>query len=106
PREGVEGLEGGKGRLADLRMLRQVLTGTTETYPCPCFLIRHPGAGAILVDTGLHPSIASDPRHSFGRLLSRWLRPSLEPGKDVVSQLRRRGLDPAQIGTVIMTHLH
>ena len=38
------------------------------TVPCPAFLIRHPSAGAILVDTGLHPSIATDGRENFGGL--------------------------------------
>lgn len=106
PPESVEGTSGGGGRWASLRMLRGVLAGSTEAYPCPCFLIRHPGAGAVLVDTGLHPAIATDARQSFGRALNRVLRPGLSPGMDVVSQLRRKGLDPEQVGTVIMTHLH
>jgi N-acyl homoserine lactone hydrolase len=105
PREAVEGFSG-SSRFADLRFARQIMAGDTETYPCPCFLIRHPKAGPILVDTGLHPSVAADPRQSFGRILNWWLRPSLEPGQDIVSQLRRKGLDPQQIGTVIITHLH
>ena len=37
------------------------------TVPVPAFLIRHPSAGAILVDTGLHPSIATDGQRELRR---------------------------------------
>ena len=39
------------------------------TVPCPAFLIRHPDAGPMLVDTGLHPSVAAEPRENMGRLV-------------------------------------
>jgi N-acyl homoserine lactone hydrolase len=74
--------------------------------PCPAFLIRHPSAGPILVDTGLHPSIASKPSANMGRLFTRMSRPSLEPGADVPARLRDKGLDAKSIRTVVMTHLH
>src|SRR5262249_7102969 len=74
--------------------------------PCPAFLIRHPTAGDLLVDTGLHPAMASDPRHSFGRLAARTSKPELETGKDIPAQLRAKGIDPRRIRVVIMTHLH
>lgn len=99
-------IEGAGGPFDMARTLREAIAGKTETLPCPCFLIRHPKAGAVLVDTGLHPSVATDPKLNFGRLLNVWIRPALKPGMDIVSQLRRRGLDPEQIGTVILTHLH
>src|SRR5215211_3204080 len=74
--------------------------------PCPAFLITHPGAGAILVDTGLHPSVGAKPRENMGRLPS-WLgRPELGPGEDVPAQLRARGLDAQRIRLVVMTDLH
>ncbi len=71
--------------------------------PIPAFLVRHPGVGPILVDTGLHPSIASDPRDNMGRLASRLFE--LESGADVASQLRTKGLRPADVAVVVMTHL-
>jgi N-acyl homoserine lactone hydrolase len=74
--------------------------------PCPAFLITHPGAGPILVDTSLHSSIATEPRENFGRLASRFARPRIEPGKDLPSQLRDLGFDPRSIPLVVMTHLH
>jgi glyoxylase-like metal-dependent hydrolase (beta-lactamase superfamily II) len=74
--------------------------------PCPAFLITHPSAGAILVDTSLHSSIAAEPSENFGRLASRFARPRIEPGKDLPSQLRERGADPRSISLVVMTHMH
>jgi glyoxylase-like metal-dependent hydrolase (beta-lactamase superfamily II) len=95
------------GRFETLKVLRALLTGEPETIvPVPTFLIRHPSAGAILVDTGLHPSIATDGHENFGRLGARIGRPTLEPGADLPAQLRKRGLDPAEIPVVVMTHLH
>jgi glyoxylase-like metal-dependent hydrolase (beta-lactamase superfamily II) len=74
--------------------------------PIPVFLIRHPSAGAILVDTGLHPSIATDGEENFGRLPTRLSSPTVEPDGDAPAQLRKRGLDPGEIPVVVMTHLH
>lgn len=95
------------GRMLTAKLLRAILTGQgAVTVPCPTFLIRHPSAGAILVDTGLHPSIATDARQNFGALGTRFGKPTLAPAEDVPSQLRKRGLDPGEIPTVVMTHLH
>lgn len=74
--------------------------------PVPAFFIRHPGAGALLVDTGLHASISSDPKQNFGRAAAWAVRPQLAPGEDVPAQLRSRGIDPREVRVVILTHLH
>ena len=74
--------------------------------PCPAFLITHPNAGSILVDTSLHSSIAAEPRENLGRIVSRYARPRIEPGRDLPSQLRELGADPRSIPLVVMTHLH
>jgi N-acyl homoserine lactone hydrolase len=95
------------GRLQTPKLLRALLSGKPETLvPCPAFLIRHPSAGAILVDTGLHPSIATGGEENFGRLGARFGKPSLEAGADVPAQLRKRGLDASEIPVVVMTHMH
>jgi N-acyl homoserine lactone hydrolase len=95
------------GHLLAAKLLRALLTGHNAiSVPVPAFLIRHPSAGAILVDTGLHPSIATDGRENFGSLGTRFGKPSLAPGEDVPSQLRKRGLEPGEIPIVVMTHLH
>jgi glyoxylase-like metal-dependent hydrolase (beta-lactamase superfamily II) len=72
--------------------------------PVPVYLVRHPGAGNILVDTGLHPSVARDPKDNLGRFSSKHYR--VEEGQDLVSQLRARRLTPADIHVVVLTHLH
>jgi N-acyl homoserine lactone hydrolase len=95
------------GRLETLKLLRALLTGEPAmTVPCPAFLIRHPSAGAVLVDTGLHPSVTTDGHENFGGLGARIGKPKLEQGADVPSQLRKRGLDPGEVPVVVMTHLH
>lgn len=100
-------MESPGGRFLDLRLARHVITGKPPNrVPCPAFLIRHPSAGAILVDTGLHPSISTDPRENFGSLGARFASPELGQGEDVASQLREKGVPPAQVAVVVMTHLH
>jgi glyoxylase-like metal-dependent hydrolase (beta-lactamase superfamily II) len=95
------------GRFETLKLLRALLSGQpAATVPVPAFLIRHPSAGAILVDTGLHPSIATDGKENFGGLGARIGKPDLNPGEDVPAQLRDRGLDPGEIPIVVMTHMH
>jgi glyoxylase-like metal-dependent hydrolase (beta-lactamase superfamily II) len=95
------------GPFLTLKLLRALLTGKPPyTVPVPAFLIRHPGAGAILVDTGLHPSIATDGKENFGSLANRYGKPSLAPGEDVPAQLREREIDPGELPTVVMTHMH
>ncbi len=100
-------MESPGGRMIGAKLIWALLTGEPAVkVPCPAFLIRHPSAGAILVDTGLHPSIATDGEENFGRLGARLGKPSLDSGADVPAQLRKRGLEPAEIPVVVMTHLH
>jgi len=100
-------MESPGGRFLTPKLLRALLTGKPpRTIPIPAFLVRHPSAGAILVDTGLHPSIATDGKENFGALGNRFGKPQLQAGEDVPSQLRKRNLDPGEIPIVVMTHLH
>ncbi len=95
------------GRLTTLKLARALLFGSApNVVPVPAFLIRHPSAGAILVDTGLHPSIATDGKQNFGGAGNRVGKPALENGEDVPAQLRSRELDPNEIPVVVMTHMH
>jgi N-acyl homoserine lactone hydrolase len=95
------------GRFEKLKLLRALLSGKPSArVPCPAFLIRHPSAGAIVVDTGLHPSIAADGRENLGRLAAHFSKPELEAGADLPAQLRKRGLDPGEVPVVVMTHMH
>jgi N-acyl homoserine lactone hydrolase len=95
------------GRLETLRTYGIGVTRSKwSRVPCGAFLIRHPEAGPVLVDTGLHPSVASEPAANIGRVLTRFSRPRLAPGADVPARLRSLGLDSKGIRTVVMTHLH
>jgi N-acyl homoserine lactone hydrolase len=95
----------GRGPIARLRALGIGSSPSSwESRPVPAFLARHPTAGTILVDTGLHPSVARDPRDNLGRFAGRHYR--VEAGRDIVSQLRERDLTPTDIAVVVLTHLH
>jgi N-acyl homoserine lactone hydrolase len=76
--------------------------------PVQAFLVQHPGAGHMLVDTGLHPSVAVDPKQNLGRLLTlmSFREVEMRPEQAVPAQLRERGLEPSDIRIVVMTHLH
>jgi N-acyl homoserine lactone hydrolase len=100
-------MESPGGRFLGLKVLRARLSGKPpHTVPCPTFLIRHPSAGAILVDTGLHPSVATDGDENLGRLYARISRPELAAGEDTAAQLRARGIPPGELPVVVMTHMH
>ena len=74
--------------------------------PVPAFLIEHPGVGRILVDTGLHASVATDPKQNMGGLIGRFYRFEMEPEQAAAAQLRARGIEASDIRVVVMTHLH
>jgi glyoxylase-like metal-dependent hydrolase (beta-lactamase superfamily II) len=90
--------------LADLGVMAR--RSSWPQVPVPAYLIRHPSAGLVLVDTGLHPSVATDAKENMGRMWKFFARPELGPDQDIPAQLRARGLDAKQISVVVMTHLH
>ncbi len=74
--------------------------------PCLAYVLRHPTAGVIVIDTGLHPDAQRDLRRDFGlpmSLLFRGLRPAPAPFDE---QLRALDVDPERVKSVLMTHLH
>jgi N-acyl homoserine lactone hydrolase len=75
--------------------------------PIQAFLVEHPGAGLVLIDAGLHPSVAVKPRENFGRVTLLAFRDlQMDAGQAIPAQLRERGLDPSAVRAVVMTHLH
>jgi N-acyl homoserine lactone hydrolase len=74
--------------------------------PVPAFLIEHPGAGPILVDTGFHASVATDPKQNLGGTIGRLYSIEMAPEQAIAAQLRKLGVEPRDIKVVIMTHLH
>lgn len=93
-----------------LWMLRGLGLGTPaakrHVLPIPAFLVEHPTAGAILIDTGLHADVASDPRGNLGRATAAMTSIRMRPEQAVPAQLRARGLEPGDLAFVLMTHLH
>jgi glyoxylase-like metal-dependent hydrolase (beta-lactamase superfamily II) len=104
PDEFIE-MSGGK-----LKLIRSML-GSREGWqplPIPVFLIEHPGAGYVLVDTGFHQSVAVDPAQNLGPMLGRLYRGTIEmtPDQSALAQLRTMGIEQTDISTVVMTHMH
>lgn len=93
------------GRFGELRALA-ARRSRWFWLPVPAFLVEHPGVGAILIDTGFHPSVAADPRQNLGPLAGRFIKVRMDHDQAVAVQLAQRGLQPADIRVVVMTHLH
>jgi glyoxylase-like metal-dependent hydrolase (beta-lactamase superfamily II) len=98
-----------RGRLAPLRAIGiGVPKDQFFKVPIVAFLVEHPGVGRFLIDTGLHPSVAVDPKQNLGRLgasvLFRGLK--MDASQAVPAQLRAKGIEPAEIKLIVMTHLH
>lgn len=90
------------------RVLAGSFTGRGEMLPSPClaYVVRHPSAGTILIDTGMHPDVDADLREDFGfamSLLFRNLKPAQTPYEEA---LRHLGVEPSEVERVVMTHLH
>ena len=97
-----------EGRLAALKAMGiRVPRDQWMEVPVIAFLVEHPTAGPVLIDTGFHASVAVEPGQAMGRfggLLFKDVR--MDTDDAVPGQLRRRGIDPTEVGTVVMTHLH
>jgi N-acyl homoserine lactone hydrolase len=75
--------------------------------PIQAFLVEHPGAGLVLIDSGLHASVAVKPRENFGRVTIMAFRDlQMEASQALPAQLRERGFEPSAVKAVVMTHLH
>jgi N-acyl homoserine lactone hydrolase len=78
--------------------------------PIVAFLLEHPTAGLVLIDTGFHRSVAEGGGEGarnlgpVGRLIARDVH--MRPDQTVAEQLRTHGHDPADVELVVMTHLH
>jgi len=81
--------------------------------PVVAFLLEHPSAGLVLVDTGFHRSIAAGPARErarnlgpVGRVMARSSAVHMDPEQTVAAQLGALGIKPADIELIVMTHLH
>jgi N-acyl homoserine lactone hydrolase len=96
---GTAGLRGALGAVG--------VGSRTLRAPIIAFLLVHPTAGAVLVDTGFSAEAFTDKRRALGRvndLLFRDARPT--PEGTIAEQVAARGYAPREIGLVVMTHLH
>lgn len=75
-------------------------------YPVPLFLVEHPTAGRFLIDAGYDPSISDDPTRTLGLLFGKIAMKHRLVGPGPAEEMRARGVDPAEITRVVMTHLH
>ena len=91
------------------KAVRQMLFDRKNVIKLPivAFLVEHPGAGPMLIDTGFHPSVATDPKQNLGRLYAALYSIHMNPEQAISAQLReQKGIDPSEVRVVIMTHLH
>jgi glyoxylase-like metal-dependent hydrolase (beta-lactamase superfamily II) len=96
------------GRLAGVRIGAQLLGPRAgwDWLPVPAFLVEHPGAGPILIDTGLHPSCASNVGTNMGRAGKLIYQIRMHHDQALRFQLPALGVQPREVGLVIVTHLH
>jgi N-acyl homoserine lactone hydrolase len=74
--------------------------------PIPAFLVEHPSAGPIMIDTGLPAAVAHEGSRALGRAASLAYTIEMEPSWAATEQIRARGVDPFDVRHVVMTHLH
>ena len=93
------------GRLATWRALGLTLPSSQRVrIPIQAFLVEHPGAGLILIDTGFHPSVAVEGLGRAASLIFKDLE--MTPEQAVPGLMRERGFEHHDVRTVIITHLH
>ena len=96
-----------KGPLSTLRGLGLLTPKSKYTpVPIPAYLVEHPGAGPVLIDTGLPRVVAEEGARALGRAFAAAYTIEMEPQWAAVEQLRARGVDPMDVAVVVMTHLH
>jgi glyoxylase-like metal-dependent hydrolase (beta-lactamase superfamily II) len=73
-------------------------------FPALVGLIVHPAEGPILFDTGYDPAFLEATRR-FPERLYRWLTPP-EISSPVADRLAARGMDPADVRHIVLSHFH
>jgi glyoxylase-like metal-dependent hydrolase (beta-lactamase superfamily II) len=96
------------GPLAQAKIAAQLIgpRGGWNWLPVPAFLVEHPTAGAILIDTGLHPVCQQDVAANMGRAGRLLYEVRMDHDQPLRFQLPQRGVRIADIRYVILTHLH
>ena len=86
-------------------MVSDLASGQPWTVPVVSFLVSHP-RGKLLFDTGVHCQARLDPLARLGPERIKRLTVKSREGDDVVPQLARLGLTPADVRYVANSHLH
>lgn len=75
-------------------------------FPALPALLVHPSEGPILFDTGYAAGF-TEATQPFPERFYRWLTPmELPAGDDAASRCRARGIDPATVRHVVLSHFH
>lgn len=74
--------------------------------PCPVFLVEHPSAGRVLIDTGLPAAVAHDVRAAVGRTAASMYGLRAAEDQPLPARLRALEIPRGGIDVVVMTHLH
>src|SRR3954447_19930307 len=74
------------------------------TVPIPGYLIEHPN-GNVLFDSGFPRGCLTEGHAHFPGLTDDFII-NMEPENHVIEAIKRAGIDPDSIGTVVQTHLH
>jgi glyoxylase-like metal-dependent hydrolase (beta-lactamase superfamily II) len=103
PYRGLVGLEihvfdTGKFRVPAGLVHRGATLFESRALDVPAFVVRHPTSGLVVFDTGL--PVASSDDGPFSDLLER------VEDRDLAAQMRGAGLEPDEVGFVVLSHLH
>lgn len=75
-----------------------------RVFPSGVFLYQHSSGERVLFDTGYAPNM--DGAGLLGKLYTKILPPTIQDDETIDAQLGRDGIDPASVGTVVLSHLH
>ena len=90
-----------------LALLRSLADRSQRIWiPIQAFLIVHPTAGPVLVDTGFHPLAATRPTEALGPVMGRLSPVRFNVEQAVRRQLADRGVHVSDLAAVILSHLH
>ena len=74
-------------------------------FPALVVVVEHPD-GTVLFDTGYAPRVRAAMAHGLDRVYGGLLPVHVEPDASAAAQLAARGVDPAAVRYVVLSHLH
>lgn len=91
--------------VVDRGIMDNISWGNSYEHPNPMFAIRHP-RGVVVFDTGHNHRSLADPRAWYGKQFDKIEKINVTEEDCLPAQLRRVGIDPAEVTHVVMSHLH